>query len=785
MALRLYLTNTAAGYTPATIRGTWNDKTLTGASSLQARKLGAGTTAAKAETSTTNNWATLLRRFVSTPLNNAATLDGAMTLTFGCLESNAAANMIVQIHMFVTVGSTDVVRGALTSLALGGGAEWPAPTISTSAFGVQVIIGAGSITPVAAQPGDRVVLEIGYRAGNTASTSYTGTLYYGATGSDLVVGSAQVTTQPGWMEFAGAGFNTGFAPPLRSGATVSNTGPVSSVPAGAGKRMTGATVTAAGPVSSCPAAYKVMKTITATHPVSTPTGSRSSTAEALTPLAPVSSTAGVHLQLAGAEALTVMAPRSIPYASIAGDIDYPPPDVELLTSPPRRAARAPLRFIAQDIRTHRWLDWDLPLINPAITYTLSGPTVIRADLRPEYKGLKELNLDPWATWIHAEQDGQILASGILQPSGVDGETYALEAIGVSGYAQNMPFLGDESYLEADPCDVIRDIWAHLTSYPDARLDVMVSPDVASKGRLGVPAYHDFDPDTGELLYDDTTEPAPPPDPVDPEDEPDPEDPPEEPEVPEEPYEVASYTDPETGVITIDMSDGSKKIRTPRIVEAKPYVLSWYSDIDCGREIDNLCKTFFIDYVERPRWNADRTAVLQVIELGYPRIGRKRFELRFALDENMLDAFPLREEPGAYASQVMYRGKGEGRAAVRGYAGRADPHRIRRVAVVTDQTLGTVAGTNAAAGDELLRRRAAITIGEIILDADHPNAPVGSYTVGDDGLILGDIPYAGHVELWHRFVSYTWEPDANRVAAQIRRSEQFQYGAPIDPPEVTE
>ena len=245
--------------------------------------------------------------------------------------------------------------------------------------------------------------------------------------------------------------------------------------------------------------------------------------------------------------------------------------------------------------------------------------------------------------------------------------------------------------------------------------------------------------------------------------------------PEEPTPVDSQTDPETGVITVTYSDGSIVTRTPRIVEAKPYVLAWYSDYDCGREIDNLCKTFLIDYVESWAWNAERTAIEQRIDLGYPRIGRKRFDLRCALDENMIEAFKLEEDPTSYASQVMYRGKGEGRAAVRGYAGSADPHRIRRVKVATDQTISTSDMANRAAGDELLRSRAGLTIGTIELDADHPNMPFGSYVAGDDVLIIGDIPYAGHVELWHRILSFTWKPDANRVTATTRRSEQFVYG----------
>lgn len=507
MAVRLYLTNSAAGYTPPTIRGTWSDKTLTGASALIARKTGAGASAAKAETSTSNTWAVLLRRFVSAPLNNAATLDGALSMGLGSLESNAAANMIFQLHIYVTVGSTDVVRGVLTGLALGGGAEWSFPgAIAGSGSGASgQVLTVAALTAVAAQPGDRVVVELGYRAQNTVATSYTGTLYYGGTASDLTAGSTAVTTQPGWTEFAGAGFATAFGPPFRSGATVSNTGPVSSTPV-ARKIGKGVTVTAAGPVSTTPAAHKVMKTTTRPSPVSTTSASRYQSAQTVTALDPPQHNDARHYAL-GALAVTEMSVASIAYAHIEGDIDYPPPDIELLTAPARPAPRSPLRFIAQDIRTRRWLDWDLPLIDPEITYTLSGATIIQANLKPEFTSLAELNVDPWATWIHVEADDQILASGILQPTGVEDETYALTAIGITGYPQGLPFLGDEQLLETDPCDVIRLIWDHLTSYPDAGVDPTIS-DTVSPGRLGIPAYQDFDPVTGELLYDDEEIAAP-------------------------------------------------------------------------------------------------------------------------------------------------------------------------------------------------------------------------------------------------------------------------------------
>lgn len=87
------------------------------------------------------------------------------------------------------------LRGTLLSDNIGA-TEWP-----TSATGRGE--GAKTLTPVAVQAGDRVVFEIGYRAQNTSTTSYTGTLHYGGTGTtDLTSGNTNVTTQPGWVEFS-------------------------------------------------------------------------------------------------------------------------------------------------------------------------------------------------------------------------------------------------------------------------------------------------------------------------------------------------------------------------------------------------------------------------------------------------------------------------------------------------------------------------------------------------------------------------------------------------------
>ena len=364
------------------------------------------------------------------------------------------------------------------------------------------------------------------------------------------------------------------------------------------------------------------------------------------------------------------------------------------------------------------VDWELPILHPEITFTLSGPTLIKGTIAPENLAIVEEKIDAWSTWIDVEADGQIRASGICQPVAITGETFSLEALGVSAYPTGMLYTAALSQVKIDALDVVRNIWAHLMSFPDASpLNVVTSTNLC-----------------GILL----------------------------------------------GTAPTQQTDASGNPRTdasgnPVMNPAKPYEISWYKNIDCGREIDSLAKAVPFDYVETCSWNAGQTAVNHGIELGYPRAGRLRTDLRFVQDENLLAAFVIREQPGTYASVVVVCGAGQGMAAVRGYAGARHPTRIRRVAVITDQNIPDTTRANALAADEMRRRVSLLTIGEIVVSASHPNAPMGSFSVGDDIIVQAEISYLGSVTIQHRIIGYTWMPDVDAVTIHLERSEAFVYG----------
>lgn len=363
----------------------------------------------------------------------------------------------------------------------------------------------------------------------------------------------------------------------------------------------------------------------------------------------------------------------------------------------------PTRVIAQSILTKEFLHWDLAVHNLTIEPTLSGATEITGKFPVEIKDYRDLGLEPWGTWIHIEEDGQIRASGILQPTSISQEEQlSFYALGVSAYAHGIPYLDEYSEIGVDPAQIVKDLWAHMQQYPDADLGVEI---------------------TGQTTVRFGTE-----------------------------------EDPEN-----KSTSG-------------PYELMWWNGTDIGKEINTLAKETPFDFIERSEWNADKTEVLHFIDIGFPRVGTRRYELVFRQDENLLAAIGPEEPDDLFASQVLVLGSGEGRDTIRGYAGRVFGGRVRRVAVLDDKTVQNVNRAHSLAHLDLERRQALYDVEEITVNARHINAPFGSFLVGDDILVEAEVPWIGRVRQWERIISFVYSPDTEEVRIRLRRSESFIYGS---------
>lgn len=191
---RFYLQNSAAGYVPPTLRGGWDD--TSGSNSFKMAKAKSGTITSYSKSEYTSIRKTYLHsRVISDALPYNKTIQGTLTYCLGMNESNAAADFYPQIHVYVTVGDTDVVRGTLLSQNRG------VVELSTGTSS-GILVTDLELSSVDALAGDRIVVEVGFYAANISSTKYTSLLYYGGTNATDLSAGASISTYTGWFEFS-------------------------------------------------------------------------------------------------------------------------------------------------------------------------------------------------------------------------------------------------------------------------------------------------------------------------------------------------------------------------------------------------------------------------------------------------------------------------------------------------------------------------------------------------------------------------------------------------------
>lgn len=193
-------------------------------------------------------------------------------------------------------------------------------------------------------------------------------------------------------------------------------------------------------------------------------------------------------------------------------------------------------------------------------------------------------------------------------------------------------------------------------------------------------------------------------------------------------------------------------------EAGPVKLNWYTTDDLGKEIDDLATETPFDYHERHYWSGD--TIVHKLDFGYPRLGRRREDLRFVLGENIMLIPSVSIDGDEYANEVMALGAGEGRDMKRALVAKNDG-RLRRVAVVDDKSLTTVDKATSLARKELNRRQGLADITEVTV-RDHPHAEIGAWVVGDEIRVQGELGWQD-IDVWCRVISSTISPEEGDAA----------------------
>ena len=371
-----------------------------------------------------------------------------------------------------------------------------------------------------------------------------------------------------------------------------------------------------------------------------------------------------------------------------------------------RAQRRGWRYFATRLNgdgTETFLDPDIPLEGVEIDDVLSGDNGLRGTISPRVAkliGSDGLPLfDEWSTAIYAENDGDIRGGGILTQSGFQGPDWSIECTGFTGYGRDMPYTGSgQQFVQADPIDCARAIWTHLQGQPGGNIGLSLDDtDTNGKVKIGTTLKHvEFDP---------------------------------------------------AGAGTAPVS-----------FDAGPYKLNWYTNHDLQGSFDDLAADTPFDYHEKHYWKADGS-IGHFLEIGYPRLGRRREDLRFVYGVNLFDVIEEKRDGQIYASGTMVLGAGTGGSANQIWQLVEPPTRPwnlpRRIAVVTDDTITSQSGARRGANAENQWRRTLNDVDSVMV-RNHKNAELGAVSVGDEIRLEGRGEWLD-IDMWVRVLSIAIDP----------------------------
>lgn len=340
---------------------------------------------------------------------------------------------------------------------------------------------------------------------------------------------------------------------------------------------------------------------------------------------------------------------------------------------------------------------DLDLSKPSRTRQLSGPPAFTAEVNAR-DDLFDENGDPllieWSTAIYAELDGRIRGGFILINGDFDGPTWSLDCAGFSLYPTGQPYTGAQYWVQVDPLFLQAHIWEHVQSQGGGNLGVIVD-DTTSPVRIGR--------ELEQVQFEAETSPGV--------------------------HETVSF-------------------------EAGPYKLNWYTNDDLGSEIDDLASDTPFDWTEEHSWGVGQQ-IVHLIRRGYPRLGRRRSDMRLEIDVNVSVEPKIRAEGEDYADTVIVLGAGEGSSMIRGSA-HIDRGRLRRAVTVQDKQIKSISRAVERARNELALRTGAIDLDAIEV-WDHTNAPLDAIELGDELLLTGRVELLD-ISMWVRIVSIADDPD---------------------------
>lgn len=470
-----------------------------------------------------------------------------------------------------------------------------------------------------------------------------------------------------------------------------------------------------------------------------------------------------------------------------------------------------LRYIVERISDGKFLDLELPIVVDVSGKRLAGAgrfsgVIVPVTLAYRHAGSDDL-IEPYASFIHEEEDGVIRASWLVTYSGFEGTKWRIEADGFSRYFEDRPYEADYYGVQVDPIAVARHVVEHAQSKTNA--DIGVKLVGSSKKRVGTDSDLKATAakkvmDQKKAAWDEFAKPR---------------------KVLEAKVKKLSKPfDTELAVMTRDrrvLSDSyaaavAAKPQDPALiasrkaaVEAKDAALkskraaksaavkpskdqiadlkileeplkesyeaakSDYDEAkqkaseddgawkilaedtpDCLDAIEDAIGEAGYEWYEWSGWDADKSVVLREIRC-VPRVGRKRDDLAFVEGANIVETVVVEDDATQYANTVIALGAGEGKAALRVTVGKKDRRR-RKVYVLDAKHVTKPAALEVLARAELARRSQRFSVRAIRVDVRHPNAVHGSFHVGDLVLVDCTVGVSGRMALWRRIEEVEWD-----------------------------
>ena len=224
-----------------------------------------------------------------------------------------------------------------------------------------------------------------------------------------------------------------------------------------------------------------------------------------------------------------------------------------------------------------------------------------------------------------------------------------------------------------------------------------------------------------------------------------------------------------GTIVKEVKNKAGTVTTEAVDE--PLLLADYATPDLGQVVADMLTAGDIDYRERHSYTASGQ-VSHRLELGHPRLGRRRTDITFDTRINCAVLPELEVDADDYASEVLVLGAGEGEKMVRAHARNPNVTRLRRVALQEAKHIGRKASAvNAAAARVRLLNTYHTDVSSITL-IDHSLAPAFAWEVGDEVPLVGPSGWGGELSQFVRILSHTYDPSSQTISLGVIRADKI-------------